>query len=138
MEDTITQQKPNKPKPHFYAVCFPSMQQIAKDLGYNLVIHGSMNRDLDLVAIPWIDNPKSHYDLITSLDEKINGNIQYDDIDTFERGYFFSILPGGRSSYVINIYRGGYYYGRSDSGERLYTPDPQYYVDISITPLPQK
>lgn len=131
-------EKPIKTKPHFYAVMLPILQEVAVGLGYNLIVHGRMNRDLDLVAVPWVDNPKSHFDLITSFDEKINGNIQYDDIDFFQRGYMFSTLPGGRSSYVINIYRGGYYYGRNESGERLYAPDPQYYLDISITPLLRK
>lgn len=94
-----------------------------------------MNRDMDLVAIPWIDNPETHYDLITKLDAFINGEVRYPEKEYFECGYIFSTLPGGRSSYVINIYRGGYYYGRSENGERLYTPDPEYYIDISITPL---
>jgi hypothetical protein len=126
--------KPTKPKPQFYAVCFPKMQEIARDMGYNLVIHGSLNRDFDLIAIPWSFTPSSHIELITSLDEFLNGSIRYPDPEMFERGYMYSKLPGARSSYVINLYRGGYYYGRSDSGERLYDPDPEFYVDISVTP----
>ena len=127
--------KPVKTKPHFYAVCLPEMQRISKELGYNLIVHGSLNRDMHLVAVPWIDQPSSHYELITAIDLFLNGAVAYEDKEYFERGYMFSLLPGARSSYVINIYRGGYYYGRAESGERLYAPDPEYYVDISITPL---
>ncbi|WP_285055164.1 hypothetical protein [Pedobacter ginsengisoli] len=126
--------KPNKPKPQFYAVCFPKMQEIAKELGYNLVIHGSLNRDFDLIAIPWSNNPYPHLELITSLDAFLNGTIRYPEPEMFERGYMYSKLPGNRSSYVINLYRGGYYYGRGNDGERLYEPDPEFYVDISVTP----
>lgn len=31
----------------------PPMRRVAKDLGYALTVHGSLNRDIDLVAIPW-------------------------------------------------------------------------------------
>lgn len=29
------------------------MRRVAKDIGYALTVHGSLNRDIDLVAIPW-------------------------------------------------------------------------------------
>lgn len=31
----------------------PSMRRAAKEAGYALTVHGSLNRDIDLVAIPW-------------------------------------------------------------------------------------
>lgn len=123
MEETKPQ-KPLKAKPYFYACCLPTIQKIGRDLGYNIVIHGSMDRDMDLVAIPWTNSPSSHYRLISEIDLYVRG-IKYDE-ECFERGYMFSILPGGRSSYVVNINRGGAY--------NNYT-DEQWYIDISITPL---
>lgn len=42
-----------KVKPSFYSYCFYNMKDIALKYGYNLVLHGSLNRDLDLIAIPW-------------------------------------------------------------------------------------
>lgn len=116
--------KPIKTKPHFYAVCLQPMQEIAKEMGYNLVVHGSMNRDLDLIAIPWTDDPKPELQLITALDLFLRG-IKYAEGHE-EEGYMHSILPGGRKSYVINLNRGGKYNGYVDE---------QYYLDISITPL---
>ena len=56
--------KPIKSKPVLYAACLPALQEIAVEGGYNLLVHGSMNRDLDLVCVAWIDEPISHYDLI--------------------------------------------------------------------------
>lgn len=31
----------------------PLMRRSAKDAGYALTVHGSLNRDIDLVAVPW-------------------------------------------------------------------------------------
>lgn len=31
----------------------PPMRTAAKDAGYAIAVHGSLNRDIDLVAIPW-------------------------------------------------------------------------------------
>lgn len=116
--------KPIKAKPHFYSVCLESLQKIARDMGYNLIIHGSMNRDMDLVAIPWIDNPKSHAELLQSFCEYLG--VPYL-TNTNNEPCHFSILPGGRSSYIINLNRGGSKYNGY--------LDEQYYLDISITPL---
>jgi hypothetical protein len=120
-------QKPQKVKPHFYACCFAELQKIARKLGYNLVIHGSMDRDMDLVAIPWVDEPKSHIELIESFVDYF-GAYKYieDDIERKKLLYCYSILGGGRSSYIINLNRGGKYNSYVDA---------QYYLDISITPL---
>lgn len=117
-------EKSIKAKPQFYAVCLHPLQEIAKGLGYNLVVHGSMNRDLDLIAIPWIDNPHSEIKLIQTIDMYLRG-ICYEDNNAKE-GYMFSTLSGGRNNYVINL-------NRSNKWNN-YT-DEQYYLDISITPL---
>lgn len=120
--------KPLKAKPHFYSVCFSALQEIAKNLGYNLVIHGSMNRDMDLVAIPWVDNPHSHIELIESFVDYLGAyKHQEENLDRKKLLYGFNILPGGRSCYIINLNRGGGIYNSYQ--------DEQYYLDISITPL---
>ena len=33
----------------------PPMRRAAKDAGYAITVHGSLNRDIDLVAIPWAE-----------------------------------------------------------------------------------
>lgn len=117
----MSETKPTKPKPQFYAQVFAQLQIIAKDHGYNLVIHGSMSRDMDLVAIPWVDDPKGHMELIYAFCDYLGAH-KYDKPEY----YLHSILPGGRSSYVINLFRG------SKLNNHV---DVQYYLDISITPL---
>lgn len=32
------------------------MRRVAKDCGYAITVHGSLNRDVDLVAIPWVEH----------------------------------------------------------------------------------
>ena len=110
-------------RPRLYTMYFQSLMEIAREKGYNLLINGSLNRDLDLVAVPWIDNPKPEMELIQAFDMYLSGkhvtNPEY---------YMHKILPGGRSAYVINLNR-----FRDKDGI-----DPQYYIDISITPLLNK
>jgi hypothetical protein len=120
--------KPIHVKPSLYAYCYEAMKVIAKDHGYNLVLHGSMNRDLDLIAIPWVHNPKPESEMIKAFSDYLGG---YLETDVDKR------LPGGRNSYVINLNRGGY--KRNSEGDIVdpveFTPDPEYYIDISVTPL---
>ncbi len=118
-------EKPIKAKPHFYSVCLEGLQSIAKEMGYNLVIHGSMNRDMDLVAVPWINEPKTHIELIESFCKYL-GVPKEEKTKSNPYPYLHSILPGGRNSYVINLNRGSKFNGYLDA---------EYYLDISITPL---
>jgi hypothetical protein len=122
--------KPQKVKPSFYAHCYSQLHKIAREMGYNILLHGSLDRDLDLVAVPWIDEPKSHLELLQEFNLYLNGVTCSTTLNTDEdillRSYCFSILGGGRSSYIINLNRGGKFNGYIDE---------QYYLDISITPL---
>ena len=38
-----------------YAVLYHGLQYVAREKGYSLAIHGSVLTDLDLVAIPWVE-----------------------------------------------------------------------------------
>lgn len=115
-----------KPRPGMYACFFEPLKEIAFNHGYNLIIHGSLNRDFDLVAIPWIDYPSPHLELIQDFDRYLNNVISVATEDKeVPPKYMHSILPGGRSSYVIDLNRGGRWNNYDDK---------QYYLDISITP----
>ena len=117
--------KPIKANPAFYAHCYFELLNTAIDHGYNLLIHGSLNRDMDLVCVPWIDNPKPHIDLLNAFCDVLGTERQKTALGNYD--YLFSILPGGRSSYVINLNRGGKFNGYVDN---------EIYLDISFTPLP--
>lgn len=125
-------EKSSKPHPVFYARCFPLLQEISKQHGYNLILHGSLNRDFDLVAIPWIDKPSGHLALLQEISIEING--KEEEVPESLKGrvtlknhnFMHTLLPGGRDAYVININRGGKYNNYVDM---------QMYLDTSITPL---
>lgn len=34
----------------------PPMRKAAREAGYSLAIHGSLNRDIDFIAIPWVEH----------------------------------------------------------------------------------
>ena len=38
-----------------YACLYPGLAEIAREHGYALAIHGSLQSDLDLMAIPWTE-----------------------------------------------------------------------------------
>ena len=120
-------EKPIKAKPVFYACCFEPLKSIAKEMGYNLLINGSLNRDMDLVAIAWVDEPKPMVEVVKAFDMYLRDTCYADGSE--ERGYLYSVLPANRHSFVINLNRGGRW--------NNYT-DEQWYVDISFTPLPNK
>lgn len=116
--------KPIHVKPSLYAFYYESLKIIAKDYGYNLVLHGSMNRDLDLIAIPWVDNTKDEFEMIQEFDKYLTGFCSSD-----KEHYMFGLLPAGRRGYVINLNRGG---------EWNKHVDVQYYIDISVIPTQNK
>ncbi len=60
-----------------YAYYLGLLQDKAREMGYNLVLHGSLNRDCDLIAIPWTNEPQPHFELIRALDLIITGRTEY-------------------------------------------------------------
>lgn len=57
-------------KPTFapvYCGLFPNLARIANENGYALAVHGSLINDMDLVAIPWVDDAKSAEELMKAI-----------------------------------------------------------------------
>ena len=117
--------KPIHAKPSYYAIMFEPLKAIALKYGYNLVLHGSLNRDMDLIAIPWQEKLGSIDEMINEYCEYVGGRINSD----VEKD-----APHGRKWYVIDIYRGMF---EKVPGfvDRIYHEDPQTYIDISVTPI---
>ena len=108
--------KPMHVKPSLYAYYFEGLKKIALEYGYNLVIHGSMNRDLDLIAIPWEPVVRPHEEMIAEFAKYLDGNIM------LQNGQLYTDAWHHRVWYIININR-----GRDGDGNDL-----QYYLDISL------
>lgn len=50
-----------------YLTLFPRLSDIANRYGYALAAHGSLQRDMDLVAIPWTTDAKDQEQLINAF-----------------------------------------------------------------------
>lgn len=123
--------KPLHAKPSLYAFYFEAIKAIGLKYGYNILVHGSMARDLDLIAIPWQEVIGDKMAMLEEISETIGGYIlkeSEEDIERFRKKYH------GRESYIINLNRRivSKYDGNSVYFEK--TEDPQYYIDISVLP----
>jgi len=117
--------KPIKVKPGMYTLFYIELKAIAEYYGYNLLLHGSMDRDMDLVAVPWRDNPKDEQEMIKEFQKYLKGTVTL----TPDNTVHFAILPGNRHSYIIELNRGD----RHGCWTRF--EDEEYYIDISVVQL---
>jgi len=81
----------------------------ARDLGYALAIHGSMRRDFDIVAVPWVAEVASPEVLVEAIRKVVGGAIAAGD------GRGPCSKPHGRLAWSIHLGGGPY-------------------IDLSITP----
>jgi len=84
--------------PAFYAVLYPSMKEAAVSCGYALSIHGSMARDMDLIAVPWVEDPKPVSTLVFELNKRL-GNTVWSEHNLTNK----QTKPHGRISYTLSI-----------------------------------
>lgn len=112
--------KPTHVKPAYYAHVYLELKDIAKQYGYNLCLHGSMARDLDLIAVPWQNG--AHECSISKMLHEMADTIG---------GYLLEENPiptyYGRQQWVINL-------NRECVTKDGRWEDPEYYVDISVIP----
>lgn len=58
-----------------YAQLLPRIREAAKALGYAIAIHGTMARDLDLLAVPWTDGAADPSRLVEAVREAVGGYV---------------------------------------------------------------
>ena len=98
---TDIQEKPhhgNKWMPVMYATYYGILIEIARKHGYALALHGSLARDMDLIATPWTDTASDHKDLLTDICKAVGA-------EGFDVG---EPKPHGRIGYSVSIGSGGY------------------------------
>lgn len=64
--------KPASPAPA-YCWLYPRLAEVAREHGYALAIHGTMSRDMDLIAIPWTDSVSCEGQLVDAIVEASGG-----------------------------------------------------------------
>lgn len=98
-------------KPVFYVVLFNPMKRAALDLGWALTIHGSMHSDMDLIAVPWVEDAAPVEDLVKALNDCIGETVWKE--SNLKKS---ADKPHGRIVYSLSIYA-------------------DWYIDLSIIPL---
>jgi hypothetical protein len=96
----------------WYVMAYTGLERIAWRHGYALALHGSMARDLNLIAIPWTDDAEAPEKLLAAFCEFVikKASVRLDPDRPGKR------MPHGRVAYVIPIGYDG------------------HYIDISIMP----
>lgn len=104
--------KPVQYKPGYYASCYVVARRAAFEKGWNLVVHGSLATDLDLVAIPWTEDACPECELVETL------GAAFQCFRFKESGSFHDkpgMKPHGRIAYTMLM-------------------DSDFYVDLSVMP----
>jgi hypothetical protein len=58
-----------------YAAMYPELAEIVRLHGYALAIHGSLQRDFDVIAIPWVLYPDAPENVISAIAKKFAINV---------------------------------------------------------------
>lgn len=106
---------------------FQKIWETARALGYAVALHGSMKRDCDLVAVPWVENASPWgelvHDLCMALDARVVGGKE--------------LKPNGRIAFILQI--NGYYklIDLSIVAVPEFQPNPANPVKSETTPVPE-
>jgi hypothetical protein len=96
----------------WYVMAYTKLERIAWRHGYALALHGSMSRDLDVIAVPWTDDADKPEKLVKAFRRFIieKAKVHYGVPQPIQK-------PHGRNAYVFHIGHEG------------------HYLDVSIMPL---
>lgn len=80
-------------------MCLPVLRATARQHGYALGLHGSMRRDLDLIAMPWVKTFSVPGELAKNLQIAASGSWG---------AWKIQMKPHGRIGYTLFIGTGAY------------------------------
>jgi hypothetical protein len=100
----------------FYAVTWAEIRVVGREHGYALALHGSLQRDLDVVAVPWTEDASDEETLVNAITEVVGGFVSpmHEMVEK----------PHGRRVWVIS------WGGASELG----SSERATYIDLSIMP----
>lgn len=105
----------------YYAVLIAPLRHVAERCGYALAVHGSLKRDIDLIAAPWRDGAVDAHYLVNALIKAIEPVIGVARIRDRDKKNLPEKKPCGRLAWSI-------YLTHDDNGA---------YLDISVMPKRQ-
>lgn len=97
-------------RPQYEALIEP-LREKARELGYALTVHGSLKRDIDLVAIPWTDQAVPARTLAEAIRETahvVNGAALMREDDPWHREGCPGLKPHGRLVWTFHLGGGPY------------------------------
>lgn len=90
----------------YYTSLIPQIRAIAKECGYAIAIHGSLRRDMDIMAMPWIKEAKAPETLAINIMKSILGHSYMREY--FKRHKYDAKKPHGRMNFCIPCERNGW------------------------------
>ena len=103
-----------------YAAILPELRTVARAHGYALALHGSGMRDLDLIAVPWIEDAAADTVLVEALRACVGGFITND--PDAQVGDYTRRSPESRP------------HGRLAWAIYLFISNGSLYIDLSVMP----
>jgi hypothetical protein len=82
----------------FYAAMWDDIRQCAMDCGWAVALHGSLASDMDIMAMPWVENAFNFGVLVSKIDKLFCGE------NTFESFITYNEKPHGRIVATIPIW----------------------------------
>jgi hypothetical protein len=103
-----------------YTLLVPQLAAAGREVGYAIAVHGSMARDLDIVAVPWTEEAVSAERLVMHLMAAVDGRLvnasrfkgkDADGKDQWEDAPASvpTPKPHGRLAWSIHVGHGGLY-----------------------------
>ena len=61
-------------RPAFYASMYEDIRTCAMELGWSVALHGSLKSDMDIMAMPWVENAVKFETLVSAMCGLFEGN----------------------------------------------------------------
>lgn len=92
----------------WYRSLLPAIRTAARLLGYAVGVHGSEARDLDLIAVPWVEAAAPAEQLVEIIAGATGGFVDNGYTRAGEKGETPARKPHGRRAWAIHLGRGRY------------------------------
>lgn len=100
-----------------YALLLPKLMKAGREVGYAVAVHGSLARDLDIIAVPWTKDAVIAERLVMHLMAALDGRIRNsgrkkEGTEEWEaiHGSAPSPKPHGRLAWSIHLGHDGLYF----------------------------
>lgn len=80
----------------FYAAMWEDFRKAAIDRGWALGLHGSLSSDMDIMAMPWVENACHPLDMVLALKQCFD--------KTKEINIHETLMPNNRTVYTLSIW----------------------------------